>query len=438
MIMAADLRIVSEFDKTAKQREAIALLLSDAQNILLYGGSRSGKTMLLLYAMVIRAMHEKSRHLVLRLHFNHAKTSIWMDTLPAVIDLAMPGYPLLNWNKTDYVLEFKKNGSEIWIGGLDDKERTEKVLGTQYSTLFFNECSQLSFASVETAMTRLAENSGLALKAYFDENPPRMKHWTHQLFIDKKSPVDGGPLPNPEDYVSLLMNPDDNRENLPAGYIENVLGRLSKRQRDRFLLGLWGSDTEGALWRQEWILRRAIPEAQGRIVIGVDPATTRTATSDETGIIVAARVGDWLLVLEDLSGKYTDHEWGYMVCDAYRRWGADTVVGEVNNGGDLVGSNIRLHNRLIHYHDVHASRGKWKRAGPIAGLYERGLGFHCGEFPELEDQMTGWVPPKQGETDRESPDRMDALVWAATELFIEEIREEAIITHDDYQDISRY
>jgi hypothetical protein len=405
---------------------------------MLYGGSRSGKTLLLLYAMIVRAMKRKSRHLVLRLHFNHAKTSIWMDTLPKVIDLACPKIkPLINWNKSDYVLEFP-NGSEIWIGGLDDKERSEKVLGHEYSTIFFNECSQLTYDSVETALTRLAESSGLALKAYFDCNPPRMKHWAHRLFIDKVSPVDGGPLPDPADYVSLLVNPDDNRANLPPGYIEKTLGCLSKRKRDRFLYGLWGSDAEGALWKSDWILRRVRPETIDRIVVAVDPAVTNTEKSDETGIIVAGRLGDWLLVLEDLSDHYSTHEWGFAAVDAYHRWGADRIVGEVNNGGDLVESNVRLHDRFVNYHAVHASRGKAKRAGPIAGLYEQGLGFHCGEFPELEDQMTGWVPPKTGESDKESPDRMDALVWAATELFIEELDETIRVFYDDEQNISQY
>ena len=382
----------------------------------------SGKTILLLYAIIVRALKTKSRHLVLRLHFNHAKTSIWLDSLPTAIDLACPEIKdKLEWNKTDFYLAFP-NGSEIWIGGLDDKERTEKVLGTQYSTLFFNECSQLSFASVETAMTRLAENSGLALKAYFDENPPRMKHWTHQLFIDKKSPVDGGPLPNPEDYVSLLMNPDDNRENLPAGYIENVLGRLSKRQRDRFMLGLWGSDTEGALWHQEWIQRAAVPTTLDRVVVAIDPAVSKTETSDETGIVVAGRLGNWLYLLEDLSDKYSAHEWGRVAVKAYEKWKADRIVGEVNNGGDLVKANILIHDKHARFKAVHASRGKAVRADPIAGMYEQGLGYHCGEFPELEDQLTGWVPG-----DKDSPDRLDALVWAATELFLEEDKPQKMV-----------
>jgi len=342
-----------------------------------------------------------------------------------------PDLPI-KWNDTDFMASLP-NGSEIWIGGLDEKERTEKVLGTEYSTLFLNECSQISFDAYETARTRLAENSGLALKLYADCNPPRAKHWAHKLWIEHVSPVDGGPLPNADDYASLLMNPEDNRANLPPGYIENVLGRLSKRQRDRFLLGLWGTDTEGALWKQEWILRREVPVSLDRIVVAVDPAVTKTKQSDETGIVVAGKLGGMLYVLDDLSGRYSPHEWGSIAVRAYHKWNADRIVGEVNNGGDLVEMNIRLHDKNASYRSVTASRGKAVRAEPVSALYEQGRAFHCGEFPELEDQMTGWVPG-----DDDSPDRLDALVWAATELIIGTTAQTSIVTYDDYQEISPY
>jgi len=204
------------FEKTDKQRSAISILASDAIHVMLYGGSRSGKTFILLYAMVVRALKHKSRHLVLRLHFNHAKTSVWMDTLPKVIELACPTIKsVLNWNKSDFVLEFP-NGSEIWIGGLDDKERAEKILGHEYSTIFFNEVSQLTYDSVQTALTRLAENSGLVNKAFYDCNPPSKRHWSHRVFIDEVNPDGEIQLPNPDLYNSLLMNPIDNKQNLAA------------------------------------------------------------------------------------------------------------------------------------------------------------------------------------------------------------------------------
>jgi len=406
------------FKKTEKQRGAISLLISSAIHIMLYGGSRSGKTFILLYAMVVRALKKKSRHLILRLHFNHVKTSVWMDTLPKVIALVCPKLPV-NWNKSDYVLEFP-NGSQIWIGGLDDKDRVEKILGHEYSTIFFNESSQLTYDAVQTALSRLAENSGLVNKAYYDCNPPSRKHWSYQVFIEHRDPESKEDLAKPDLYESMLMNPVDNRENLPDGYIETILAGLSRRKRERFLMGLWLDDVEGALWKADNILRMATKPEMSRIVVAIDPAVTSTSTSDETGIIVAGKCGERFIVLEDLSGRYTPKEWAQKVVYAYKRWEADRVIGEVNNGGDMIENTLRQVDRSVSYKSVRATRGKARRAEPVAALYEQGRGFHVGSFPELEDQMCSWIPPEPGvKDDQPSPDRMDALVWAATELMLE-------------------
>jgi hypothetical protein len=115
------------------------------------------------------------------------------------------------------------NGSQIWFGGLDDKERTEKVLGNEYASIFLNECSQIGLAARNLVVTRLAQNIGLKLLAAYDENPPVSTHWTHRLFIEKRdasSPY--APLRNPESYAALQMNPADNAPNLPASYLEEL------------------------------------------------------------------------------------------------------------------------------------------------------------------------------------------------------------------------
>lgn len=165
---------------TSKQREANRLLAGPARNIMLRGGSRSGKTFILIRALIQRAINAPgSRHVVFRFRFNHAKTSVWSDTLPKVLKLCFPALRV-RFDKTDFYVELP-NGSQIWIAGLDDKERVEKILGQEYSTLYFNESSQIPWSSVETAMSRLAQKVELApeiakstgrghlnLKAYFD------------------------------------------------------------------------------------------------------------------------------------------------------------------------------------------------------------------------------------------------------------------------------
>ena len=404
------------FQKTVKQVIAISILTAKFLYILLYGGARSGKTMIFLYAIICRALKCKSRHLVIRKHFSSVKTSIGYDSMPKALSLICPGVPV-DLNKSDWFWLFP-NGSEIWLGGLDDKERTEKILGKEYSTIFFNECSEMSYDSVETALSRLAEKTDLINRAYFDCNPPKKSHWTHKVFVEKIDPITNVLLLHPELYMTLLMNPADNESNLPENYIRDFLENLSDRKRKRFLLGEWLDDVEGALWNNDMISAYRIQPDKlpdmARIVVGVDPAVTSSENADETGIVVAGVDGiGHCYVLEDKSLRGTPLEWGRAVIAAYIKWNADRIIGEVNNGGDLVEMNLRSIDPNVPYKSVHASKGKYIRAEPVAGMYEQGRVHHVGEFPELEDEMCSWTPES-----KISPNRLDGCVWSITELGI--------------------
>src|SRR5262249_39126423 len=153
----------------------------------------------------------------------------------------------LKQDKASWFQEFP-NGSQIWFGGLDDKERSEKVLGNEYATVFLNECSQIGLSARNLVVTRLAQNCGLAQKCYYDENPPVSTHWTHRLFIEKRSAVPPyASLPNAEAYAHIAMNPIDNEANLPATYL-GELQALPARERMRFWEGRFGDVGENALW----------------------------------------------------------------------------------------------------------------------------------------------------------------------------------------------
>src|SRR3569833_1876912 len=130
----------------------VQLCGSDATHIMAYGGSRSGKTFGFIRIMLIRALAHKSRHAALRYRFNHIKTSIIKDTMPKVLELCLPG--VMEKSKLDMTVWYLElpNGSEIWFGGLDDKERTEKILGQEYASIYLNECSQIPWASRNMAM----------------------------------------------------------------------------------------------------------------------------------------------------------------------------------------------------------------------------------------------------------------------------------------------
>lgn len=182
------------------------------------------------------------------------------------------------------------------------------------------------------------------------------------------------------------------------------------------LEGEYLTENERALWQADSIRRIDPPplEAMRRIVVAVDPAVTNNEDSDETGIIVAGLGIDGNgYVFADRSCKQSPLGWARAACAARSRFKADTIVAEVNNGGDLVETTIRAVDPSAPVKSVRASRGKFVRAEPVAALYERGKVFHCADLRDLEDQQLNWDPSKA-----KSPDRLDALVWALTELML--------------------
>ncbi|MGE0231420.1 MAG: phage terminase large subunit [Flavobacteriaceae bacterium] len=415
------------FKLTTKQQTQIDLIASDATHIMAYGGSRSGKTFGFVRAVLIRALAHKSRHAMLRYRFNHIKASIVLDTLPAVLEACFPGVSEQSrLDKTDWYLTLP-NGSEVWFGGLDDKERTEKILGQEYATIYLNECSQIPYASRNMAMTRLAQKTPLRLKAYYDCNPPGQAHWTYRLFVEKRDPDRRTALANPENYAALVMNPKDNAANLPESYLRELQG-MSEAMRRRFWLGQFADTSDSALWTlelldQQRIMDGALPEMV-RIVVAVDPSGVRgeeDERSDEVGIIVVGLGKDGRgYVLEDLSGRMAPAGWGDAVISAFDRHDADCVVAESNFGGAMVEDIIksaasRRVGSAVPFREVHASRGKIVRAEPISALFEQQKVSMVGLFPELEDQLCAMTTA--GYVGSRSPDRADAMIWGLSALF---------------------
>jgi predicted phage terminase large subunit-like protein len=409
---------------TEKQRAALALLNSSSTHCLLAGGSRSSKTFTHCMFIAERALTVPSRHAILRFRFSHLHASVIEDTWPKMLALCFPGAK----GKLDrqlWVYRFDC-GSEVWFGGLDEKERVEKVLGQEHATLFFNEASQIPLASRQTAITRLAQNTALRLKALYDCNPPSKRHWLHAFFIDKIDPNRHQPLAHPESYAHLQMNPEDNRANLRPEYLRE-LEQLDERRRQRFLLGQWSDDDENALWTPEMLdngrlVDRAPPDMQ-RVIVAVDPSGCsgpEDLRSDEVGIVVAGLGTDGRgYVLEDLSGRFGPDRWKTIVVSAYARWRADAVVAETNYGGAMVGEVIRTavdtRGYPLNFREVQATRGKVVRAEPIAALFSQGRVSLVGRFAEMEYQLTAMTTA--GYRGDKSPDRADAMVWALTALF---------------------
>lgn len=419
-------RIGANCKLTARQEEAVEILKSPATHCMLFGGSRSGKTFIIVRNIIERALSCQSRHAILRFRFNHVVTSIAMDTLPKVMHLCFPGIEAeCKLDKSLWCYHLP-NKSEIWFGGLDEKERTEKILGQEYASIFLNECSQIPYSSRAIALTRLAQNTSLVNKMFYDCNPSSKRHWTYMTFIDKIDPTRHQPISNKENYVSLQLNPTHNAENLKDGYLTE-LENLDERRRRRFLLGVFSDDDETALWTPEAldkgrILDGELPDFQ-RIIIAVDPSGcsgVEDLRSDEVGIIVAGLGTDGRgYILEDLSGRFGPEKWKTIVASAYNRWKADAVVAETNYGGAMVREVIRTAQQddglPLAFREVHASRGKIVRAEPIAVLFEQGKVSLIGRFSELEYQLCAMTTG--GFRGDKSPDRADAMVWALTTLF---------------------
>ncbi len=407
------------------------MLAGDATHLMLYGGSRSGKTFLLTRNVVLRALKApKSRHAIFRFRFNAVKSSVVLDTFPKVMEVAFPGvtYTL---SKTDWFAEFD-NGSQVWFGGLDDKERTEKILGMEFVTIYLNEASQIPLSSRNAAVTRLAqkvmqdmenrEPTEMRPRMYYDCNPPSKAHWTYKLFHDKLDPETKAALTDPHRYAWFQINPQDNTENLSADYLATLAG-MSARMRKRFESGQFADATPNQLFTDEvidtWrVLDGAVPDMV-RVVVAVDPSGADdedNADNDAIGIVVAGLGTDGnAYVLEDCTVKAGPATWGKVATTAYDRHEANCIVAETNYGGAMVRQTIEVARPRTPFTKVTASRGKHVRAEPFSALYEQGKVRHVGLFSELEDELTAFSAI--GYTGSGSPNRADALIWALAALF---------------------
>jgi predicted phage terminase large subunit-like protein len=223
-----------------------------------------------------------------------------------------------------------------------------------------------------------------------------------------------------QDVVVTRGRTADNAANLAPSFLSQIVSRyegtrLGRQELNAEIL----EDVQGALFSRELIengrcAKDDVPTMR-RIVVAIDPAISMGENSNETGIMVAGLgTDDHGYVLEDASGKYSPIDWARKAIALYHKHGADRIVAEANQGGLMVETTIRAVDSNASFKAVHASRGKITRAEPIAALAEQ-LRIHlAGSFPELEDSLCTYEAGSQG-----SPDRLDAMVWAFTELMVD-------------------
>ena len=378
------------------------LYTAQTRYIYLYGGRGSGKSFAV--ADYISRLTYEAGHKVLFTRYTAASAS--KSIIPEFVEKLK-----LNGSEPDFIVRQDKivnvhTGSEILFSGIKTSSgnQTANLKSLQGITTWVYEefeehPDEESFDTIDLSI----REDHIQNRVILISNAIHKESWQHKRFFQ-----------DPQDTSHIYTTYLDNRENLNHQFLrmaqwtkENNPAKYHKQ-----FLGHHYEDTDEALWTPD-LIRRDGPKEMDRIVVAIDPAVTSSKHSDETGIVVVGKRADRGYVMEDASGKYTPNGWAQVAVNLYHKHKADRIIGEVNNGGDMIESILRQADKTVSYKQVRASRGKAVRAEPIVSLYEQGMVYHIGRFPELELQMTTWTPDS-----KESPDRVDALVWGLTEIML--------------------
>lgn len=304
------------------------------------------------------------------------------------------GRPKLKW----------PNGA---VATLYDAREPDQLRGPQHDLIWFDELAKYRYAEEVFDQAMFGLRLG-ANPRWVATTTPRPSKLLRMLLLQKGVKITRG-------------KSDDNLSNLSSSYQRNVIDRyrgtrLGRQELDAEIL----EDVPGALWSRRSLDESRVSAAPAliRIVVAVDPAISSGETANENGIVVAGvDATNTAYVFEDWSLRGSPDEWSRKAVAAYRKHEADCIVAEANQGGDMVAAVIKSV-ADIPVKLVKATRGKYVRAEPISALYEQGRVHHVGSLVELEDQMISFTPERASDrSDGYSPDRVDALVWALTELF---------------------
>lgn len=413
------------FNLREPQKPLLAALMRGIPNLLAAGSSRVGKSWLFaIWLCFLCDWYPGSRHGVFRRNRNACDANLFKITFPQVLSaLGLSAYLSDGINKSDLSITFP-NGSVITFWGLDENNR-DRILGSEFQTIWMNEVSEFDYEDVEFLKGRLYRDvpkdpercppgmpDKLRHTMLYDCNPDTFDDWDYKLFNLKIHPLTRKPLQAPQDYEFVRLITDD------QDYIRRNIDQTDE-WKQRFIHANWQASNPNAMFQRKYLTDNRCYEPLNdlrfrQVVVGVDPAVTANEKSDYTGIVVAGLGFDNLVyVLADYSVK--SHDWEERVLEAYDDFGADLIVAERNNGGDLVKKVIYQARRNVAVEDVWASRNKQTRAKPIADKYRLNMVKHLDEadLTELETQMCAYDPMNTAK----SPDRLDALVWALWKLF---------------------
>ena len=328
-----------------------------------------------------------------------AVRDIMIEGDSGILTISRPGFrPLYEPSKRKLTWP---NGAVAYTFSAEEPDR---LRGPQFEKMWCEELASWKYAE-SWDMAKLCLRLGSNPQAIITTTP-KPKTIIKELINDKNCVVSGGST-----YDNILNLSPNFFKTIVEKYENTTLG-----QQEIYAILL--EELPNALWQRSTIANNRVSEVDLdkliRIVIGIDPAGTKKETSAETGILVCgidANLEGY--VIDDLSCRKRPKGWASKGIGAYHKYKADRIVAEVNFGGDMVEEVIRNIDPNVSYKSIHASRGKRVRAEPISALYEQGKIHHIGTFKDLEDQMCNFTP----ET-KTSPDRIDALVWAFTELIL--------------------
>jgi phage terminase large subunit-like protein len=385
------------------------LFYEEPQNryFLITGGRGSGKSWTL--SLFLLNLTYEEGHVILFTRWT--LTSAFISIIPEFIDKIDLMNKAEDFEITQSEIINKATGSKILFRGIKTSQGTatanlKSIAGV--TTFILDESEELMDEDVFDRIDLSIRAVNKPNRVILVMNPSYKSHWIYNRFV--KYPR--------EDTNYIHTTYLDNQNNLSPSFIAQAERTRNENlhRYNHLFLGHWLEDAEGMLWNKQIIerLRMANPPQLERIVVSVDPAASANLESDETGIVVAGKDSKGNgYVLEDLSGKYSPSQWAAVAVKAFERWNADCIVAEKNMGGDMVESVLRSQNTTARIKLVNATKGKYVRAEPIYSLYEQNKIYHIGQFPILENQMITFDPDKG-----KSPDRVDAMVWAFTELLL--------------------
>jgi phage terminase large subunit len=396
----------------AMNKKYIALYTSLARYFFVYGGRGSGKS----YAVaefLLRLTYEVG-HVILftRYTMKSAEISIIPEFKSKIIELnAAKDFEVTS----DHILN-KRSGSRLIFRGIKTSEgiQTANLKSIKgLTTWVLDEAEELHNEDVFDKIDESIRAINTQNRVIFILNPTLVSHWIYKRFFASLPEFFTGQVGNTEYiYTSYL----ENLKNLAASFVEK--GQILKSQNSlkykcRYL-GAWAKESSEALWRFTDITYKQ-PSELKRICVAIDPAVTSNLNSDETGLVVCGIDSENKgYVLEDCSGVYRPEAWAKLAVNLYHKHKADFIVAEVNQGGDLVKQIIRQFDSNAKVVTVHANKGKYTRAEPVASLYSENKVFHIKPFTQLEEQMITW----QAMAGEKSPDRIDALVYGLTKLLL--------------------